>query len=78
MVLFNLFRIRFLHTADRFSLKPTEAARSILREEELRKPYEGAKDHFYIADVADGDHLSALVRETCRGLPEPKKRGKRF
>lgn len=61
---------------DRFYLKPTEAARSMLREEELRPPYEGAKNYFYIADVDDRDYLSALVRETCKALPEPKKRKK--
>ena len=58
---------------DRFYLKPTEAGRALLRKEELRPPYEGAKDYFYIADVDDRDYLSALVRETCKTLPEPKK-----
>ena len=57
-----------------FYLKPTEAARALLRLEELRLPYEGAKDYFYIADVDDRDYLSELVRVTCRALPEPKKR----
>lgn len=61
---------------DCFYLKPTEAARSMLREEEMRPPYEGAKDYFYIADVDDRDYLSALVRETCKALPEPKRRKK--
>ena len=59
---------------NRFYLKPTEAARALLRLEELRPPYEGAKDYFYIADVDDRDYLSELVRVTCRVLPEPKKR----
>ena len=54
--------------------KPTEAARALLRTEELRPPYEGAKDYFYIADVDDRDYLSALVGVTCKSLPEPKKR----
>lgn len=61
---------------DRFYLKPTEAGRALLRKEELLPPYEGAKDYFYIADVDDRDYLSALVRETCKALPEPKKRKK--
>ncbi len=59
---------------NRFYLKPTEAARALLRLEELRPPYEGAKYYFYIADVDDRDYLSELVRVTCRALPEPKKR----
>ena len=61
---------------DRFYLKPTEAGRTLLRKEELRPPYDGAKDYFYIADVDDRDYLSSLVRETCKALPEPKKRKK--
>jgi len=53
---------------NRFYLKPTEAARTLLRTEELRPPYEGAKNYFYIADVDDRDYLSSLVRETCKAL----------
>lgn len=59
---------------DHFFLKPTEAGRVLLRQEELMPPYEGAKDYFYIADVDDRDYVSELVRETCKVLPEPKKR----
>ena len=53
---------------DHFYLKPTD---------EVRPPYEGAKPYFYIADVDDHDYLSALVRETCRHLPEPKPKKKK-
>ena len=61
---------------DRFYLKPTEAVRPVLRVVEMRPPYPGAKDYFYIADVDDRDYLSMLVRETCKALPasKPKKR----
>ena len=59
---------------DRFYVKPTEVVRSLLRKEELHPPYEGAKDYFYIADVDDRDYLATLVRETCKELPEPKKK----
>lgn len=62
---------------DCFYLKPTEAARPLLRTLELRPPYDGAKDYFYIADVDDSDYLSQLVRVTCRALPEPKPKKKR-
>ena len=61
---------------DRFYLKPTEAGRALLRKEELRPPYDSAKDYFYIADVDNRDYLSSLVRETYKALPEPKKRKK--
>ena len=59
---------------DRFYLKPTEAGRSLLRSIDLRPPYDGAKDYFYIADVDDRDYLSSLVRETCKVLPAPKQK----
>ncbi len=57
---------------DRFYLKPTEAVRPLLRTVEMRPPYDGAKDYFYIADVDDRDYLSMIVRETCKALPAPK------
>lgn len=53
-------------------LKPTESGRKILRTEELRPPYEGAKPYFYIEDVDDRDYLSSLVSVTCAALPESK------
>ena len=61
-----------------FYVKPTEAGRALLRSEELRTPYDGAKPYFYIEDVDDRDYLSALVKATCEALPEakPKKRKK--
>lgn len=62
---------------DKFFLKPTEAVRPLLRKEELRPPYEGAKDYFYIGDVDDHDYLSMLVIETCKNLPEPKPKRKK-
>lgn len=55
-----------------FYIKPTEAARPLLRAVDMRPPYDGAKPHFYIEDVDDRDYLSALVRATCSVLPEPK------
>ena len=65
--------------SSRESAPPSPAGRSLLQTVELRPPYVGAKDYFYIADVDDRDYLSLLVRETCKVLPEPKaaiKRGK--
>ena len=34
-----------------FYLKPTEAGRKLLRGEDMRPPYDGAKSYFYIEDV---------------------------
>lgn len=62
---------------DRFYLKPTEAVLPLLRCIEMRPPYDGAKNYFYIADVDDRDYLSMLVRKTCEALPEPKPKKKR-
>ena len=59
-----------------FYLKPTEAGRRMLRTEEMRPPYEGAKPYFYIEDVDDRDYLSALVKATCAELPEQKPKRK--
>ena len=61
---------------DRFYLKPTEAVRPLLKTIDMRPPYNGAKDYFYIADVDDRDNISMLVRETCKALPEPKQKKK--
>ena len=62
---------------DRFYLKPTDAVRPLLRVVDMRPPYDGAKDYFYIADVDDRDYVSQLVSETCKALPEPKPKKKR-
>jgi len=62
---------------DRFYLKPTEAVRPLLRVVDMRPPYEGAKDYFFIADVDDHAYLSQLVSETCKVLPAPKPKKKR-
>ena len=61
---------------DHFYVKPTEAGRAVLRTVDLRPPYDGAKDYFYIADVDDHEYLSLLVRETCKALPMPKSKRK--
>ena len=58
---------------DCFYLKPTEAVLTLLRIVDMRPPYEGAKEYFYIADVDDRDYVSTLVRETCKALPAPKR-----
>ncbi|MBO4851760.1 MAG: TfoX/Sxy family protein [Prevotella sp.] len=62
---------------DHFYVKPTEAGRAVLRKVDMRPPYDGAKDYFFIDDVDDHEYLSLLVRETCRQLPEPKPKNKK-
>jgi TfoX/Sxy family transcriptional regulator of competence genes len=60
-----------------FYVKPTEAGRALLRTEDMRPPYEGAKPYFYIEDVDDRDYRAALTRATCAALPEPKPKRKK-
>ena len=62
---------------DCFYLKPTETGRKLLRVVDMRPPYDGAKDYFYIADVDDRDYLALIVSETCKELPEPKQKASR-
>ena len=59
---------------NRFYLKPTETGRSLLRSIEMRPPYDGAKDFFFIEDVDDRDYITELVRVTCKALPMAKKK----
>lgn len=62
---------------DCFYLKPTDAGRALLRTVDMRPPYEGAKDYFYIADIDDHDYLATLISETYKVLPEPKPKKKK-
>ncbi len=47
---------------DLLFLKPTEAGRKLLKTEDLRPPYPGAKPYFYIAEVDDRDYLTVLIK----------------
>ena len=55
-----------------FYLKPTEECRPLLKTQDMRPPYDGAKPHFYSEDIDDHDYMSLLVSTTCKALPEPK------
>ena len=50
-----------------FYVKVTEAGEAVLEEVELRQPYEGAKDYFYVSNVDNRDYLEDIVKAT---LPE--------
>lgn len=49
-------------------IKPTDAGRRLLRSEDLRPPYPGAKPYYYIEDVDDHDYLATLAHATCSQL----------
>ena len=55
-----------------FYVKVTEPARVILKEVILQRPYEGAKDYYFIGDVDDRDYLTALIEATLPALLKPK------
>ena len=57
---------------DCFYLKPTDAVKPLLRNLDMRPPYVGAKDYFFIEDTDDHDYMRMLVTETCKTLPDPK------
>lgn len=60
-------------------IKVTEPGREKLKEVELRAPYRGAKDYFYISNVDDQEYLINLIRTTISALPREKlKRSKTF
>lgn len=62
---------------DAFFLKPTDAVRPLLRKVDLRPPYDGAKEYFFIEDIDDHDYMKMLVVETCKALPFPKPKKKK-
>ncbi len=62
---------------DAFFLKPTDAVRPLLRKVDLRPPYDGAKEYFFIEDIDDHDYMKMLVVETCKAPPFPKPKKKK-
>ena len=43
-----------------FYVKVTEAGEAVLEEVELRQPYEGAKDYFFVSNVDNRDYLEDI------------------
>ena len=56
---------------DHFYLKPTDEVRPLLRQIDMRPPYEGAKPYFYIADVDDHDYWCAAPRQSSAPTSSP-------
>ena len=59
-----------------FYVKVTEAGEAVLEEVELRQPYEGAKDYFYVGNVDNRDYLEDIVKATLPELVSPKARSR--
>ena len=58
-------------------IKVTEAGEAVLEEIELRAPYEGAKDYFYINNVDDQDYLTDIIKATLPELLSSKAKSKK-
>jgi len=61
---------------DNLFVKVTDAGRAVLEDVVLRKPYEGAKDYFYISNVDDRDYLKEVIQATMQELLSPQKNGR--
>ena len=54
-------------------IKPTYQGAAVLKEVDMRPPYPGAREHFFISDVDDRDYLTALIRATLPALSKSRK-----
>ena len=60
-----------------FYVKVTEAGEAVLEEVELRQPYEGAKDYFFVSNVDNRDYLEDIVKATLPELLSPKAKARK-
>lgn len=59
---------------DRFLVKPTKAAVTMMPEADSELPYEGAKEMLLVDDVDNRDFLRELLDAMYEELPAPKKK----
>ena len=59
---------------DRFLVKPTKSAMTMMTEASLELPYEGAKEMFLVEDIVNRDFLHELFNAMVDELPAPKKK----
>ena len=57
---------------DRFLVKPTKSALSMMPEAEKALPYEGAKEMLLVDNVEDRTFLQKLIEAIYEELPAPK------
>ena len=62
---------------DRFLLKPTASALSLLPDAPRELPYEGAKEMLLIEELDDKPLVCGLVKAVADDLPEPRRKNKR-
>ena len=61
---------------DRFLLKPTKSAITLLPDADMELPYEGAKEMILVDDVDNKEFLRDLLESVYEELPEPKRKKK--
>ena len=59
---------------DRFLVKPTKSAMTMIPEASLELPYEGAKEMLLVDDIDNRDFLHELFNAMVDELPAPKKK----
>lgn len=62
---------------NQFFVKKTKAGALICPDCEKASPYTGAKAHFVIDSVDDGDLMARFISATCHELPAPKPKKKK-
>ena len=59
---------------DRFLVKPTKSAVSMMPNAEMELPYDGAKEMLLVNDVDNKEFLRELLEAMYSELPAPKKK----
>ena len=59
---------------DRFLVKQTKSAKSLIPKANLELPYEGAKEMLLVDDIDNRDFLKTLLEAMYDELPTPKKK----
>ena len=61
---------------DRFLVKPTKSAMTMMPDADMELPYEGAKEMLLVDDVENREFLRNILEAMCPELPAPKKKKK--
>lgn len=59
---------------DRFLVKPTESALTMIPNSDMEVPYESAKEMILVDDVENREFLRELLEAMYKELPAPKKK----
>ena len=59
---------------DRFLVKPTKQAKTMMPDVDMELPYEGAKEMLLVDDVENREFLRDLLEAMYDELPEPKRK----